>query len=58
MGKQKEKEYHEVLDDYASWAERVGKHSSHPDDAWLDLGGVWWPNPHYSGEEVIHPELR
>ncbi len=52
------KSYDEVQEDYYKCAERIGLHSNDPEHAWLDLNGVWWPNPHYTGEEVIHPELK
>ena len=47
-------EYSKVMDDYYELAEQQGL--SQPDTAWLDINGVWWPNPHYKGEPVVHPE--
>jgi len=49
------KEYHEVLDDAHDMAEKVG--AATPDIAWLYLeDAYYWPNPHYKGEPVCHPE--
>lgn len=47
-------DYSEVMDDYHTRATLEG--ASKQDDAWLDMDGVWWPNPHYTGEPVAHPE--
>ena len=51
----KELDFAEVMEEYYDWAERVGIEK--PDEPWLDLDGVWWPNPWWSGPEVKHPEL-
>jgi len=53
----KELDYATVTDNYARAGELIGRHSSDERDAWLNLNGVWWPNPNYTGKEVIHPEL-
>jgi len=46
-----------IINDYEEWAEREAILSEDPNDAWLNLGGVWWPNPLYCGDDVKHPEL-
>ena len=49
-----ELDYGEVMDQYYTKAEKAGE--KYPDFAWLDLDGVWWPNPHYKGTPGPHPE--
>ena len=49
-------EWVDVMDDMWSLAETIGKDV--PQSAWLDIGGVFWPNPHYTGEPVAHPECN
>jgi len=46
-------EYAEVVDSYYEKAEVLGKDNP---NAWLLITKVWWPNPHYKGEPVKHPE--
>lgn len=47
------KSYAKVMNDTYALADEKGKASP---NAWLDLDGIWWPNPHYKGESVAHPE--
>ena len=47
-------DYSDVINSAYDHAEEIGKNQT--DTAWLDLDGVWWPNPHYKGESVCHPE--
>lgn len=50
------KEYHEVINCSHELALEQGK--ACPDTAWLYLeDAYYWPNPHYKGEPVCHPEL-
>ena len=54
------KEYGKVMDDYYTQAEKQGKVSNNPIDAWIriDPGQLWCPNPHYSGPAVKYPEEK
>ena len=47
-------DFAEVLDHMYSLAESVGREL--PQSAWLEICGVYWPNPHYTGKPVPHPE--
>jgi hypothetical protein len=47
-------EYSNCIDNMYNKAEIEGLKCL--DTAWLDLDGIWWPNPHYKGESVNHPE--
>ncbi len=47
-------EYSNLMDECYTAANNDGKDK--PDTAWLTINGVWWPNPHYKGEPVPHPE--
>jgi len=47
-------EYAELIDKMYRLAQEEGKKT--PDVAWLNLTEVWWPNPHYHGKPVAHPE--
>lgn len=46
-------EYEKVMDRMFKMAESMGKKCP---NAWLNIEGIWWPNPHYKGEPVCHPE--
>jgi len=46
-------EYSDLMDKMYALAEEKGKHSN---EAWLDIDGVYWPNPYYKGKPVLHPE--
>lgn len=49
-------DYPEVLDCAEALAEKQG--AEVPEQAWLYLDNAYyWPNPHYKGEPVCHPEL-
>jgi len=47
-------EYSNLMDDMYEIAEREG--ISQLDTAWLFINEVYWPNPHYHGKPVNHPE--
>ena len=47
-------EYADLMNKMYERAEVVGL--EHPDDAWLMINEVWWPNPYYDGVPVVHPE--
>ena len=46
-------EYSRLMDRMYVLAEEKGKGVN---DAWLIIEDVYWPNPHYVGEPVAHPE--
>jgi len=46
--------YDELMNKMYSLSEQVGQ--DQVGTAWLSLDGVYWPNPHYNGEPVAHPE--
>ena len=47
-------EYNNSMIDMYELAEREGVHQLNT--AWLFINDVYWPNPHYHGEPVAHPE--
>lgn len=46
--------YDELMNKMYSLAEQKGQ--DHLDEAWLVIEDIHWPNPHYNGEPVAHPE--
>lgn len=46
-------EYVGVLNNMYEKAEELGRTTS---EAWLLIEEVWWPNPHYTGNPVQHPQ--
>lgn len=47
-------EYTELINAMYKRADAIGKLI--PDEAWLMIDHVWWPNPYYTGEPIVHPE--
>lgn len=46
--------YADLMNEMYALADTQGKET--PDDAWLIIKDVIWPNPHYTGEPKLHPE--
>jgi len=46
--------YDELMHKMYSLAEQKGQ--DHLGEAWIMIDDVHWPNPHYHGKPVAHPE--
>ena len=49
-------EYADLINSSYDLAEIIGLDQAQ--NSWIIVNHVWWPNPHYTGEPVAHPECN